>query len=266
MNLPKLTEIYNQYATIAGNDINFKSVLTRIFLWQLLRDIKLTHQGVSLVEADLFLADNPSSCIESNHYPFEPIYFWQFLQSLFGCSWLLLLSTKNQKYDHFTSGIISKIFKEFLEENVFPNAGKFQGSSLTEYKDLVPIQCVYELYLKIGEPHSAREFLYFTCTKKNKDPPCCAVLNEDIKPKTITDGNNAVPIGYQIIYLQVKEDQVASRIEPPTEEENIDAFSKSLYTFRKLGKKKIMQCVTKICPRIYSADGKVNMDYKLSFP
>lgn len=47
--------------------------------------------------------------------------------------------------------------------------------------------------------------------------------------------------------------------------ENKDPFYKNLITFRSLGAKKIVQCLTEVCPLI-SRDGYVtNMDYLLSF-
>lgn len=220
--LPKLTEIYHQYATIMTEEkhVKSKAILTRLFLWQLLRDIELPSQGVSLVDVDVFMAKNPRCCLESNHNPFELIYFWQFIQALLGCAWLLHVVKTHQHFVTFADGTICNIFKHFIEDVVSPNAGRFigtwvlyvcssiitfllfLGTCLTTHKDIVPIKCVYQLYLKIGEPISVHDFLYFTCAKDNKQPPCYAIINDtEEKSKNVKDGSN-VTVGDKIIYLQ----------------------------------------------------------------
>lgn len=124
MNLTKLKEIYMLYAKLANNDTKTKPVLVRLFLWQLLRDIQIYH-STSLVEADLYFSSNPWSCAESDHNPFEEIYFWQFLQYLVGCSWLY------HKYNvckrTAVQGLLAQIFRSFLEKEVFLSVGRFDG-------------------------------------------------------------------------------------------------------------------------------------------
>ncbi|KAJ8978765.1 hypothetical protein NQ317_017488 [Molorchus minor] len=265
--MPQLTDLYNQYATFTKNEeVPFKATLIRLFLWQLLRDIGLPHQGITLVETDLFLANNPSSCVESDHYPFEPIYLWQFLQSLIGCCWLLFLQTKEEKFDCYTNGIIAQMFRQFLEYTVFPNAGKFEGSALTDYKDLLPIKPVYKMYLNIGEPHTVRDFLYQTCAKKGKNPPCYAAIKDDTKLRK-QNGNNAVMLGHKIMFLEGKPNLLMNILHPVLllKKKNTDLFSVSLYTFRSLGKRKIVYCMAKVCPKIFTDDGSVDMEYKLTF-
>lgn len=81
LNLRKLTEIYDKYATICSqNPINFKPVMVRLFLWQLWRDLGIVDEITSIYEIDLMLNENPHSGYETIHCPFEKIYFWQFLQ------------------------------------------------------------------------------------------------------------------------------------------------------------------------------------------
>lgn len=125
INLPKLNEIYNSYARIADPDTKIKPVLVRLFLWQLMRDIQLFYT-VSLVEADLYFANNPWSCTESDHDPFEEIYFWQFMQYLVGCSWLFHKKAEC-RVDVTASGLVTQIFRRFLEKEVYPNFGKAEG-------------------------------------------------------------------------------------------------------------------------------------------
>lgn len=124
--MPKLREIYTLYTKFTHPETTTRPILTRLFLWQLLRDIQLFHR-VSLVEADLYFSSNPWSCAESDHNPFEEIYFWQFLQYLVGCSWLFQKKNENLE-DFLEPGIVVQIFKRFLEKEVFPNFGKFEGT------------------------------------------------------------------------------------------------------------------------------------------
>ncbi|KAG5896837.1 hypothetical protein JTB14_032077, partial [Gonioctena quinquepunctata] len=260
-NLPKLFNIYNTYATLAKkHPINFKPVLIRLFLWQLFRDLRLAQEGVSLVEADEFLYNNPASCVETLHYPFETIYFYQFVQSLVGFSWLLFLK-KVEKGVAFTTGCIVKIFKEFLENTLYLYAGEIKGSVFTENLDVVPITAVYRLYLSVGEPVSVRAFINATCTKKYSDPPCYQNIRTGPEKNNPKNGYNAVPMGHEIYYVPDARSD-ASNVEP---DEYSDTFKKTLHTFRTLGKKSILNCLTVVCPKIVNHHQNINWSYKLTF-
>lgn len=126
INLPKLRRIYNYYAKLGDPETKAKPVLVRLFLWQLIRDIQL-YYTVSLVEADLYLAKNPWSCTESDHNPFEEIYFWQFLQYLVGCSWLFHQKAEC-KLNVSSPGVVTQILKRFLEKEVYAHFGKSEGT------------------------------------------------------------------------------------------------------------------------------------------
>lgn len=81
LNLRKLTEIYDRYATIGSTfALDFKPIMVRMYLWQLWRDIGIVDETTSIYEIDLVLNENPHSGYETVHCPFEKIYFWQFLQ------------------------------------------------------------------------------------------------------------------------------------------------------------------------------------------
>lgn len=68
---------------------------------------------------------------------------------------------------------------------------------------MVPIKGVYELYLKIGEPHSVKDFLYFTVPDQS-EPLCFPAIDYgDKKPANINDGKNII-VGNKIMYLQGK--------------------------------------------------------------
>lgn len=118
-NMNHLRELYRKYATIA-TDEDFEEMdvlLIRLFLWQLLRDVEIYRGGKSLIEIDKFLAQNPDLLIEDPHDPFEPIYFWQFIQIVFAlaCHFYkvgLLQSVVSR------GPICASIFKAFLHNEV----------------------------------------------------------------------------------------------------------------------------------------------------
>ncbi|KAL1491214.1 hypothetical protein ABEB36_011847 [Hypothenemus hampei] len=258
--LPQLRRIYKIYATICYRQINedfpdMEPVLVRMFLWQLYRDIGLTeNDGISIVEIDKILFKNPNSCLETEHYPWEPIYFWQFLQTLVGIA--LLLFSKNNKLDYTpTTGFIHHMFKNFLENILIARVGVFQGNCLTHLKDLVSIEIVYELYKAIGEPHSTEEFLRNACLKKEHRVSCFKTLNMERNELMVENGRNIVGNQNQVFYEKLNQTKL---------DEDIEAF-RGLYVFSTLGRRKILQNLSIICPQILLISGKYNLQYRLSF-
>ncbi|CAG9825250.1 unnamed protein product [Phaedon cochleariae] len=270
INLTRLTQIYNLYASFTKRTtLSFKPVLIRLFLWQLMRDIHLAQEGVSLIESDLILSKNLASCVETDHFPFETIYLYQFVQSLVGCSWLMYLAEKLTCSVIFGNGFVAHIFKEFLEEYVYPNAGNFTGSVLTDNKDKVPITAVYNLYLSLGEPLSVRTFLNSTCTKRGVDPPCYYAINSESNKKILKDGYNAVSVANEIHYLPATD---ANDDDDSLIKENMnvmnksrDPFYRTLYTFRTLGKRTLTHCLARLCPKIIGPNLMTDLSYKLTF-
>ncbi|CAH0557529.1 unnamed protein product [Brassicogethes aeneus] len=117
LHLVKLKDLYERYACVATEEeVDFPKVMIRLFLWQLYRDIELTTNGLSLFEVDFGLADNPQSCVEAVHDPFEPIYFWQFIQSLVGTS--VLLHKKGLLQIEPKGALLSSIFKHFITKQL----------------------------------------------------------------------------------------------------------------------------------------------------
>ncbi|VEN39633.1 unnamed protein product, partial [Callosobruchus maculatus] len=217
--LPQLRRVYERYATITvkgEHTLNFKPVMVRLFLWQLLRDINI-QRFISLVDYDNFMYANPCSCYEYGpHYPFEHIYFWQFLQCLVAAAWKYYLSRSMNPGDvsmadvvapeaaviELGTGLISKVFKRFLQHVVIPNSGSIKGTALTKYKDLAPLDGAYNLYLSLGEPHTVNMFLYSSCPKEGVQIPCYIGIQPDCEP--IREGFNAALLGDKPSYIDVK--------------------------------------------------------------
>lgn len=127
--LPRLRDLYDHYATVAcmaTTNLAFKPTMIRLFLWQLYRDCFIPEKGLSLTQTDLILAENPDGGTETNHSPFEKIYFWQFLHSLISIAWKFYGDESNCDG---TESILRKVFTRFLEEDIFPNARHFRGTT-----------------------------------------------------------------------------------------------------------------------------------------
>ncbi|XP_044750320.1 uncharacterized protein LOC123310743 isoform X2 [Coccinella septempunctata] len=263
--LPRLMEVYYHYATITSpKKIYFKHYMIRMYLWQLYLDIGITKIGISLVETDRLLDENPSSFVESCHHPFEHIYFFQFIQSLMGTA--LLVHYKSREEVHSSEGLMPYIFQKFLLERVFVLAGTHRGRCLFEYKDMLAMRNVYALYLKLGQPHTARTFLNAACTKKGEDSPCYKTWSENkCRSVTNTFGQNVNIIGHNFLYIPEKGEIGASTEKSIDIPEDADPFYQDLAAFRVLGPKVVTKCLSTICPSILKNGIICNMDYPMTF-
>ncbi|XP_048520751.1 uncharacterized protein LOC109539829 isoform X3 [Dendroctonus ponderosae] len=262
--LPQLRRIYQTYATLCvkEQELTFQPVLVRLFLWQLYRDIGVTEKpGVSIVEIDERLMKNPNSCLETTHNPWEPIYFWQFLQALVGMA-CLLFTTENQSDYTPSAGFMYYMVKHFLESRLLVHAGNFQdrflGNCLTYLKDLVPIDAVYGLYRKIGEPHTVEDFLKHSCLKEGQRIPCYKALFQKSTGCTVQTGTNVVILNQQVLFRENSPIKKSTENRPPL-------LYEGLYTFSGLGRKRILKTFAKICPQVLLPSGRHNSRYRLSF-
>ncbi|KAL3282464.1 hypothetical protein HHI36_005648 [Cryptolaemus montrouzieri] len=238
--------------------------MIRMFLWQMYLDVEITNLGISLVEIDKLLDENPASYVESCHHPFEHIYFFQFIQSLMGTA--LLVHYKSREEVHSSEGLTSYIFQKFLLERLFVKAGCHRGRCLFEFKDVLPIKNVYALYLRLGEPHTARQFLNVACTKKGEEPPCYRAWSGN-KESLIANflGNNVNAVGHNFLYIPEKEVVGEQPEEYLNEIEEIDPYFQDLSTLRILGPKIIVQCLYTVCPAIIQNNLICTMDYSMTF-
>ncbi|KAI4464904.1 radial spoke head 10 b-related [Holotrichia oblita] len=247
---------YLTYAKICAKEtIFFRSILVRIFLWQLYLDAGVTNT-VSLIDTDLYLLENPDCGLESEHNPFEKIYFWQFIYSLISVAWALY---SNDCEDQKENGILATVLTKFLTKDIEPNLGKCKGGALCEYVNILPISNVYLLYRSVGEPHTVRIFVS-SCLSKLQN--LCEIIFSDEKVSYIKKGTHAV-IG------QVKYMPIESSIEDKPSEPTLYPFKEHVYEslrlLRKLKPKDLIECIASQCPQVMEDDLIVNMDYNLSF-
>ncbi|XP_072380059.1 uncharacterized protein [Diabrotica undecimpunctata] len=270
--LPKLKIIYEKYATcsqywLEETDVKlkFKPILVRFFLWQFFRDIQIPENGIQLIDIDDFLWKNPESCLGSAHYPFDPIYFYQFLMYLMGATWLTFLTKNSGKFEVMTDSehsSPSRIFRDFLDKKL-DSIVMMKDTALLDHLHTVPLQSMYKTYVSIGEPMTVKAFLNATCTKDGEDPPCYYAINSLAKTHTtLRNGFNAVPIGHQIMYLHDFE-PISSK-ESEEIEYKQDKFYNTLYTFRVLGEKVILETISIICPTLKNSEPS-GIKYKITF-
>ena len=248
-----LNNLYTQYATIADETSDLpKPVLVRFFLWQLYMDSKVNIK-LSLFEVDAILNDNPVSGVINSHDPFERIYFWQFLMSIIGMSWRM----RSGGYHRCDRLSLSNALKLFLQENKF-NFGKCKGA-LREYRDILPLRSVYELYNRIGEFHTLRCLLRVVYGKES----CNERLPRKVGGVRVVKGRNVVLLGENVAFIpdDLKFGQ------PPTDRylcpEGIQG--RTLSVLKNLEMNRFLKVVERFCP-IAVYDGHiVDIDYKISF-
>ncbi|XP_060530468.1 radial spoke head 10 homolog B-like [Cylas formicarius] len=248
--LTQLRTVYRVYAR-GGN------VLVRMFLWQLLWDIDLTEkEGVPLVTFDEIAAGHPKACFETTHCPWEPIYFWQFLHALLGACCLSFLNGNKCEFTP-TSGIMYYLFKDFMQR-LMSNVGRFRGHCLNALKDLVPISAVYSLYRSVGEPHRVADFLkHCDLSGERVAVPCYETIDLDNQHKTVVvlTGKNVVNLNNELQYKV----SCQRRIEGSSD------AGLGMSVFKCLGRKRVLQCLSNVCPQIVKDNGKFSLSYRLSF-
>lgn len=251
-----LQAIYQRYAKMScKEDIRFRPVLVRMHLRQLYIDTGVT-QKMSLIDTDVHLLKNPDCGLESNHYPFERIYFWQFIYSLISVAWALY-SDNSDEYK--PDGILASIFTKFVLEDVEPNAGKFQNGATTVYINLLPLESTYRFYLTVGEPHSVRTFFHKVYSKFEN---ICDEILGDGTVSYVKKGSNAVV--NRLIYI-TDEPVIGEKPEEPIAYPFKEGVYESLRLFTKLKPKELLKCIGQECPRVFEDGVLINMDYKLSF-
>lgn len=274
-NYSKILTLYDYYAKLAipaGIEVNRSMRLIRMFLWQMYRDIGLVEMGYSLIELDSVAAEHPDSGIEDEHCPFENIYLWQFIQTLLCVSFHVCTHFKLVNIRKGI-GLVALIFSRFLSELCLPNMGKRKenfpigqgpnaGKCLFEYRDLLPIESVYQFYKSYGEPHSVRTFLKNTCVKKGKCVPCYLKSYPDEGVAVVRNGVNIASFLNGVFYLTEDDPKFSYKEQLPPPD---DPFYQTLYLFRSLGPKKIVQCVSSVCSCVVREGLIVNMEYDLAF-
>lgn len=130
--LQRLREIYEKYASLTSSrSLNFRPVLIRLFMWQMWRDFGVMEKGYSLTDIDILLNKSPIMGFENVHYPFEKIYFWQFLHALVIIAQQFYVN-ENHTFDVKT-GILASALMKFINECMLVNSIHREVLSLFYY-------------------------------------------------------------------------------------------------------------------------------------
>ncbi|XP_053975127.1 radial spoke head 10 homolog B-like [Hylaeus volcanicus] len=166
LHISRLRQIYKDYAKLfAKSAPQCNLAMSRLCLWQLWQDCGINKKGLSLSEIDNYMAKNESAFVKDPCYPFEKIEIWQFLHALLEVSWHLYTKNDNIE-DQEMHGKLAGGLHKFLKNDVYTHVGNHVGSFYHEYQNLLPLNCVFELYQSIGLPCSTKDFLRATCALK----------------------------------------------------------------------------------------------------
>ncbi|CAI8024609.1 Radial spoke head 10 homolog B [Geodia barretti] len=114
--MSQLKRIYHYYSSLGSQSLQSSHCLTRLQFWQLLRDCRVHHRGLSIWEADTIAAQQPPC-------PTSCLLMREFLQSL------VLLS--HHLYSSTICGDVSACLSHFLTNLILPNACSLTGTVFT---------------------------------------------------------------------------------------------------------------------------------------
>lgn len=138
--ITQLRRAYHKYSSLVeplrkckGN--MSKHVMTRIQLWQLLKDCKLCHIGMSLCDAD--------NIIDSNHDPTTPFLMREFLQALVFLAYHLFHEREDCQSP--SAGLLAQCFSHFVSTHMILNAEATRGlyftGNMSEWIEPYLLQC-----------------------------------------------------------------------------------------------------------------------------
>ncbi|XP_026757085.2 radial spoke head 10 homolog B-like [Galleria mellonella] len=252
-----LKNIYYKYATICNSEeIHFTPVLIRLFLWQLYFDCNVHEKGLTLVEIDVLFYQNPEWLARSPHNPFEKIYFWQFVHSLISVA--SKLYAKRQLPGKKPDTILASAFRTFMENDVLFGARVCKGRLTNGYGAYLPLKGLYNLYLKLGEPHTVRNFL---CAIRH--PSHYLDLSQpaliEAPNKHLPLGRNAYIFGDEMIFITDKQ------LSYENENTNKDDVELRLFNFGNLSSKTVISIFARIFPQLREKDKIMNLDINITF-
>nr|XP_012138500.1 PREDICTED: radial spoke head 10 homolog B-like [Megachile rotundata] len=262
LHMTRLREIYNQYARLFTKSApKCNLALSRICLWQLWRDCGIHKKGLSLIDIDNYMAKNKSTVVKDPYHPFEKIEIWQFIHALLEVSWQLYTKFDDVETEEINGKLAGGLLK-LLKNDIYPHAGNHVGNVHQKYKDLLPIDAVFQLYKQIGYPFSAKDLLRTLCALNDLQ----AVTTEAIK--NLPNGANCVTICEKVNYLLKLDDILMQpRCTVETSEDNESDSAYGLLVFKELGTLKLLEIMVLICPAIkdVETDAIVNMEYEFTF-
>ncbi|XP_059060430.1 radial spoke head 10 homolog B-like isoform X2 [Achroia grisella] len=251
-----LRNIYYKYATICNTkEINFTPVLIRLYLWQLYFDCNVHEKGLTLAEIDVIFHQNPLWLARSPHNPFEKIYFWQFIHSL-----ILVASklyAKRQLPGKKPDTILANAFRTFMDNDVLLSAGRRKGRFTNGYGAHIPLNGLYGLYRKLGEPHTIRTFL-----KAIRHPPHYAHLSQ---PDIVEAPDEYLPLGRNVYIFGDKMAYITDNKVQYENEEMSEARQLMLFNFGNLSSKTVIKIFARIFPQLCEKDTIMNLDINITF-
>ncbi|XP_053606636.1 radial spoke head 10 homolog B-like isoform X2 [Plodia interpunctella] len=255
----ELKRIYYTYATICNTEeINFKPILIRLYLWQLYFDCNIHEKGLTLVDIDMMFFENPEWLARSPHNPFEKIYFWQFIHSLLTVA--NRLYAQKQLPGPKPDTILASGFRKFMEKDVLVGAGRCRGRLAKGYASFIPLKALYNLYRRLGEPHTLRQFL-----QAIRFPPHCL---EYPQPELLEPFEDALTLGRNA-YIYGDDMTFITGENVSLQETNLssDYAGLLLFNFANLSSKAIVIIFSRIFPGVVTKTKKriKNLETNMTF-
>ncbi|XP_041977857.1 LOW QUALITY PROTEIN: radial spoke head 10 homolog B-like [Aricia agestis] len=248
----ELKRIYHMYATVCNEKgIDFeKTVLIRLYLWQMYYDCRIHNKGLTLHEIDELLGRNKKWQAKEVHDPFEEIYFWQFLHSLISVATHIY----GKKYiaNRKPDSVLASAFRQFIDNDVLPQVGKKRGKFANGYGRVIPLKNLYKIYLSLDSPCILRSLI----CKIFQEDKCKETNNTDTRK--IFRGNNAYIYDNEVSFLF---DNIASYAF------DVDLVPKSwdLSCLNNVPPKTAIEIFSKIFPQITDAKKVMILETKLTF-
>ncbi|XP_032510661.2 radial spoke head 10 homolog B-like isoform X1 [Danaus plexippus] len=245
-----LKNIYYKYATICNTEeINFKPILIRLYLWQLYYDCNLHDKGLTLVDIDRLFHENPEWLSRKPHNPFEKIYFWQFQHSLISVA--SKLYAKRHLPGKKPDTMLASAFRLFMEKDILPGAGRKRGRLVGGCGSFVPLKDLYHLYQTLDEPCTVRTFL---CAARHA--PHYAEQPSLVDYDCSSLGRNAYIFGDEISFIMEDPTEIPETNEKPT---------LKLFNIGNLSSKAIIKIFSFIFPQISELNKIMNLDVEITF-
>ncbi|XP_074640296.1 radial spoke head 10 homolog B-like [Tubulanus polymorphus] len=216
--MTKLRKIYNFYSSLGYEESPDNTfIMNRMQFWRFLKDCKLHHHDVTLIEMDRYIAKMSSGeDIEKIHTPDRQILFREFAQYLVVLAYVIYHEQheENECEEPVMAWCFSKIISDDILRNACAVGGHFYYEPRRAVNALVHVDQAYEVYKSLCTPTkrnpnektlNMRQFLFMLKDYKliNEDLTAKAIVNTLATDDcSIKDGEGAINLELEMTFLE----------------------------------------------------------------